>query len=109
MTNADSYPCIVNPAIRHSQKTTIEGDDDEGFRSWQTAAMRDGYERTKSLYRSWSDCYESDEYKSFRNKNPAPLNDRYEQRSGISKGRDSDFYGFYDDIFREHGAEAPPG
>lgn len=112
MTSIDSYPQIIGPPIRQNSQEAMTGgeDDDERFRSWQTPAVRDECGRTKSLFKRWSDCYETDDFESFDKKNDSvALVDREGPRPGTARSRDSDFYGFYDDLLREHGDKTPFG
>lgn len=78
----------------------VEGeDDDKRFRSWQTPSMRDGYESATTLYKRWSDCNETDDIDSFgKMTDSTPL-----------INRDSNFYGFYDDLLKDDKPRTPFG
>jgi hypothetical protein len=68
--------------------------------------MRAEYERTKSLFKRWSDCYGTDDFENFEKEHGSvPPVHPEEIRSKTVKGQDSDFYGFYDDVLNEHGAK----
>jgi hypothetical protein len=87
MTSTDSYPQIITPAKRQKSHEAMTG-----------------CERTKCLSKKWSDCYEADELRNFEERNDSvPLVYREDARPDTAKSRDSDFYGFYDDLLKDHG------
>ena len=108
MTGADHYPRMIKPAQKQKSYEAIvdyESDDDR-YRSWQTPEMRAEYERTKSLFRKWPDCYEKNAFESFENEGrPAPAVTGGGVAPGTDKSTCSGFYGFYDELLSEHGAE----
>lgn len=113
MIATDSYPQVHSPASRHiSQAAIVEGRDDERFRSWQTPAMREKYERTRSSHTSWSDWFETDGSEGSCRQNESSSSSssslacgREEVRPGTAPSRGTNFYGFYDGILKDHGVE----
>lgn len=111
MTGA-GRPKIVSQTwtLRKSQDASLQGqdEDDEKFRNWQTPVMRAEYERTHGMFKRWSDCYNSDEPNKYEEEDDmAPLVERDGKRKGDPTSRTSNFYRFYDDLLREHGAKTP--
>jgi hypothetical protein len=100
MTDAGSHPLIFKPPVRqNSQKATIfdgEGDDNR-FRRWQTAEMREEHERSKSLHKRLSNCWEMSSFGDGKRR------DSIQRDNGDGSQLRSEFYGFYDQLFHELG------
>ena len=108
MTDTGNYPQIIIPTQRQkSHEAIIDGESgDEKYKSWQTPEMRAEYERSKSLFKRWSDCYEADDFEGFGKKDSsAPHVGQEGARLETGESRCSEFYGFYDELLREHGAK----
>ena len=106
MTSIDNYQPVINSIRQNSQRDINErGDDVERFSSRQTPATKDEYEKAKSLFKSWSDCYETEDHERWNletDGESASLANRDEQR-------ESEFYRFYDDLLGDHKFKASPG
>lgn len=108
MTGTDNYPQIIKLAQQQkSHEAIIDGEsDDEKYKSWQTPEMRAEYERTKSLFKRWSNWNEADDFESFgKEHSSAPFIAREGARPETGGRRCSEFYDFYDELLREHGAK----
>jgi hypothetical protein len=95
------------PPRQYSQSARVEeeGDDEEEwYLNWKTSSQRDEFEKTQSMFGRWSLNFENDDPGKKTEEGEAPLIEgkgrRNEKKKDLS--RDTNFYGFYDDVLEDH-------
>lgn len=123
----------TTPPSLHSSEDSNNDPHISVYQRWQSPAIRNDYLHAENLFDRWSLSYERDDYASpripsteYSNSSIGPMSSSSFEHGGKSFGidegdvpllaeesvlekqhfltkRDSTFYGFWDDVFREHG------